>query len=77
MSEVISFKVRKEIKKKVEMLKSEVNWAEELRKFVEMKIREIEAKKNKNEVVERLKRASWQVPKGFSSNAVREDREGH
>ena len=77
MSEVVSFKVRKEMKKKMEELKSEVNWPEELRKFVEMKIRELEARKSKESIRKKLKAAKWSVPKGFSSSVTREDRDGH
>ncbi|MGC8933355.1 MAG: CopG family transcriptional regulator [Candidatus Methanodesulfokora sp.] len=77
MSEVVSFKVSKEIKKKIDELKNEVNWPDELRRFVELKIKEVEARKNKERIMERLRKASWSVPKGFSAKSVREDRDSH
>ncbi|TRM89967.1 CopG family transcriptional regulator, partial [Sulfolobus sp. A20-N-G8] len=51
MSEVVSFKVRKEIKEKMELYRNEVNWSEELRRFVEQKIAEIEAKRGVDKVL--------------------------
>jgi len=75
MSEVVSFKVRREVKEKMAKYREEINWAEELRKFVEAKIREIEAKRNLEAVLMELDKAAWSVPKGFSAKSVREDRD--
>ena len=75
MSEVVSFKVRREIKEKMIKYKGVVNWSEELRRFVEEKIKELEAKENFQLVMKELKTASWSVPKGFASKSVREDRD--
>jgi len=75
MSEVVSFRVRREIKRKMELYKDKINWAEELRRFVELKIREIEAKENFKAVLERLEKATWSVPKGFSIHSIREGRD--
>jgi len=52
---VVSFKVRKEIKEKIKKYKGKVNWAEELRRFVEEKIRSLEAEENIKAVIEKLK----------------------
>ena len=76
MSEVVSFKVRREVKRKMELYRGRVNWAEELRRFVEERIRELEALDNFERVVSELRSASWSVPKGFSRESVREDRGG-
>ena len=76
MSEVVSFKVRREVKRKMEMYKDRVNWAEELRRFVEERIRELEALDNFQQVMSELRSASWSVPKWFSRESVREDRGG-
>ncbi len=75
MSVTVSFKVRKEIKEKMEKYKDRVNWNEELRKFVELKIKELEAKERFEEIVERLRRGKWGVERGYAVVSVREDRD--
>ncbi len=75
MSVTVSFKVRKEVKEKMEKYKGLVNWNEELRKFVEMKIKEIEARERFKEIVKKIESASWGVEEGFASRSVREDRD--
>ncbi|AAY81282.1 hypothetical protein [Sulfolobus acidocaldarius] len=75
MSEVVSFKVKREIKQKMELYRTEVNWSEELRGFVEQKIAEIEAKKGVNKILQELKDADWGFQKGISSQLTREDRD--
>jgi hypothetical protein len=50
-------------------------WSEELRKFVEERLRELEAKKTFDEALRELERASWSAPRGFSTASVREDRD--
>lgn len=42
---------------------------------VEEGVRQLEAEKNFEKILERLKSASWSVPKGFSTGSVREDRD--
>lgn len=39
MSEVISFKVSKELKKKIDKLKDVIDWPSELRAFIEKRIK--------------------------------------
>ncbi len=75
MSVVVSFKVRREIKKLMDKYRDKVNWAEELRRFVEEKIRQLEAEENFSEILRELSNASWSVPKGFAARSVREDRD--
>ena len=77
LSEVVSFKVKREVKKKMKMYRDRINWAEELRRFVEDKIKELEAHDNLQRVMDELERASWSVPKGFSQRSVREDRDSY
>ncbi|MEM1986483.1 MAG: CopG family transcriptional regulator [Nitrososphaeria archaeon] len=72
---VVSVKVEKEIKDKMMKYKDRVNWAQEFRRFIEHKIRQLEAEENFKELIEALKGASWSVPKGFSTRSVREDRD--
>jgi len=75
VSVVVSFKVSRELKRKMDMYRDRVNWAEELRRFVEERIRELEAEDNLREVVEELRKASWSSPRGFAVSLVREDRD--
>ena len=75
MSSVVSFKVKREIKEKMERFKDRVNWAEELRRFVEERIRELETEENMKRVIEELEKIPISAPKGFSVNSVREDRD--
>jgi hypothetical protein len=75
--EVISVRVKKEIKEKILKYSNKVNWAEEIRKAIINKINELEAEENFDTVLEKLKKASWNVPKGFSANILREDRDSH
>jgi len=75
MSAVVSFKVKREVKERMERFKDRVNWGEELRRFVEDRLREVEAEENLERVVSRLERVPGGVPKGFSVRSVREDRD--
>lgn len=77
MSEVVSFKIRKDLKRKMEELKDRVNWSEELRRFVELRIKEMEAKESKERIREKLRKAPWSLRKGTSARLVREDRDSH
>lgn len=75
MSEVVSFKVKKEIKEKMVKYKDRVNWADELRKFVEEKIKQLEAEENFIKILKELEKSDWSVPNNFSVSLVRECRD--
>lgn len=75
MSEVVSFKVKKEIKEKMVKYKDRVNWADELRKFVEEKIKQLEAEENFIKILKELEKSDWSVPNNFSISLVRECRD--
>jgi len=75
MSEVVCFKVRREVKEKMRRYRGIINWSEELRRFVEERLRELEAREALESVVQELERATWSVSKGFSAMSVREDRD--
>ena len=75
MSDVVTFKVSRELKERMKRFKDRVNWSAELRKFVENRVKELEAEQRLELATEELKRGGWSVPKGFSSRSVREDRE--
>jgi len=72
---VVSFKVRRDIKEKMRKYRDRINWAEELRRFVEEKIRELEARDNIERVIRELEKINIHTPAGFSKASVREDRD--
>jgi hypothetical protein len=74
---VVSVKVKREIKEKMLKYKEKMNWAEEIRKFIEMKIREIETEENIKRVREVLSKIEFHAPKGSSVEMIRQDRDGH
>lgn len=75
---VVSFEVSEEIKKKkkMEMYKNRINWPEELRKFVEEKIRELESE-TMREVAEELRKMPFETPRGYAAALIREDRDSN
>lgn len=72
---VSSVRIKRELKEKMEKYKDRVNWREEIRRFIESKIRKLKAEKSFEKVFEELKRAKWSVPRDFSASSVREDRD--
>ena len=74
---VVSFKVSKDVKERMDRFRDKVNWSEELRRFVEERLRELEAEENLRSVIKELKKARWSIPKGFSISSVREDRDSY
>jgi hypothetical protein len=59
----------------MERYRDRVDWPEEVRRFIELRVKKLEAEENFERVLEELKGASWSVPKGFSAKCVREDRD--
>lgn len=76
MSEVVSFKVPKEIREKMRRYKNKINWSKLLREFVVEKIRQIEAEEKLKKVSKIISETKG-VPSGFSSASVREDRDSN
>jgi len=74
MGKVIAVKVSDEIKKKVKKLKDRVDWPEEIRRFIQDRVREEEAEDNMKNVIKMIE-ATKPVPRGFSASSVREDRD--
>jgi vacuolar-type H+-ATPase subunit D/Vma8 len=72
---VFSVKIRRDLKEKMERYSDKVNWAEEVRRFIEEKIRLLEAEENYRAILSELEKVSWSVSKGFSTESVREDRD--
>jgi len=76
MSATVSFRVPKKLKKKMDELRKYINWSEELRRFVEERIREIEQERAIEELEEVIRRLP-SSPKGVANKYVREDRDSH
>jgi|YelNatPaOPRAMG01_1025707.scaffolds.fasta_scaffold284713_1 metal-responsive CopG/Arc/MetJ family transcriptional regulator len=73
---VISIRIPGELKKKIDSLKGLINWSEEIRKFIEGKIREIEQEK----AIEELEALIQKLPetsRGLAARYVREDRDSN
>ncbi|MEZ0290246.1 MAG: CopG family transcriptional regulator [Sulfolobales archaeon] len=75
MSTVFSVKLRREIREKMDKYRDRINWAEEVRRFIEETIKRLEARENLEKIVRELENATWSVPRGFAEESVREDRE--
>lgn len=50
----------------------ETGRAKKLQKFTGEKVRQLEVEENFEKIFERLKTASWSVPRGFSAESERE-----
>ena len=74
MSEVISFKVSRELKKRVEKLKGIIDWPSELRVFVEERVMAAERSLVIQKILERAPEKI--LPAGSVVKAIREEREG-
>jgi predicted DNA-binding protein len=72
--EVISFRIPKELKKRLKEVK--LNWSEEVRNFIEERVREYKREKALKEIDDLLKDL-LSPEKGTASSYVREDRDSH
>ena len=76
MSVVISVRVPKKLKEEMDRLSSYVNWSEEIRRFLEERVKELRRKlilEEVRKVIEKLPEA----PRGTAVSYVREDRDSH
>ncbi len=76
MSVTVSFRIPKELKEKMKRLRSRVNWSEEVRRFLEERVRELEQLEAIKELEDSVK-ALTQVPRGTALKYLREDRDSH
>ena len=73
---VVSIRVPKELKEKMDRFRDRVDWAEEIRRFIEERVRELE----REEVLRKVKELLRDLPtqsRGFAAKLVREDRDSH
>ena len=73
----MSVKVRRDVKEKLLKYKDKVNWAEEIVRFIEVKLREIEAEENMKRIIEALSKLEIKTTPRPSVELVREDCESH
>ena len=71
---VVSVRVPKELKERMDALRDVVNWSEEIRAFIERRVAELEQEKAIEEL-ERLIEKLPPAPKGVALKYVREDRD--
>ena len=76
MSVTVSFRIPRELKRKMDELRGIINWSEEVRRFIERRIREYEQMKAIEEL-ESIIRALPTLPRGTVVKFVREDRDSH
>ncbi len=76
MSVTVSFRIPRELKERMDRLRGKVNWSEEVRRFLEERIREYEQLEAIRELEEALKTLP-QAPRGTALRYVREDRDSH
>ena len=55
---VFSVNISRELKEMMDRYRGRVNWAEEIRKFIEEKVRELKAEENFKRILNELKKAS-------------------
>ena len=72
--EVVSFRIPRELKKKMKDV--DINWSEEIRKFIEAKVREYRKKKTLEEIDMMLANLP-KTEKGTARKYVREDRDSN
>jgi hypothetical protein len=74
VNEVVSFRIPKGLKKK--MKEMNINWSEEIRSFIEAKVREHRRKMKLQEINEMLEGITI-TQKGRAAKYVREDRDSN
>ncbi len=72
----MSFRVPRELKKKMDNLREHINWSEELRRFVEKRVKEFEQEKALEELEEIIRKMP-PSPRGGTTKYVREDRDSY
>jgi len=76
MSEIVAVKVPKHLRDAMRRLKDKIKWSEEIRAFIEDKLREAESEENIKKVIQML-RETGEVPKGSAVKSIREDRDSN
>ncbi len=74
MSEVLSIRVPRELKRRLEALKGEVDWRSEIIRFLEERVAYYERLRALRELEEALA-SHPELPRGTAARLVREDRD--
>ena len=72
---MVSVRVDRELREKMLRYRERVTGRREIRRFIEERVRQMEAEEEFEEILRGLRAASWSVPRGFSAGSVREDRD--
>lgn len=76
MSCVISVRIPRRLKEKMDLLKGDINWSDEIRRFIEAKVEEywkLKVLREVRSVIEQLP----EVPRGTVTGYVRKDRDSN
>jgi len=73
---VVSVRVPRELKEKMQKYRDKINWSEEIRRFIENKILEAERENTLSRLEELIKQLPT-VPRGTAARYVREDRDSN
>lgn len=76
MSVVLSIRIPKKLKEEMDKLRGEINWAEEIRAYIEKRIRAYRKQKALEEISKEFEKLP-ESPKGLGARLVREDRDSH
>ena len=76
MSVVISIRIPKKLKEKIDSLRDMVNWSDEIRRFLEEKVKEYHRKKVLNEI-HQLIESLPEAKVGTAADYVRDDRDSN
>ncbi len=76
ISTTVSFRIPRELKRRMDALSNVVNWSEEVRKFLERRVKELEQLKAIEELENLIKRLP-KLPKGTATRYVRVDRDSY
>ena len=73
-SVTVTFRIPRELKERMDRLRGRVNWSEEVRRFLEERVRELEQEAAIEELEELIRRLP-PLPRGTAAALVREDRD--
>ncbi|MEM4674970.1 MAG: CopG family transcriptional regulator [Nitrososphaerota archaeon] len=76
LSVTVSFRIPRKLKEKMDAFKSEVNWSDEVRRFVQAKVAELEKKRLLKEIDKMIEDLP-ELPQGTVAKLLREDRDSH
>jgi hypothetical protein len=76
VSDVLSVRIPRDVKRKMELFKDVVDWNEEIRRFLESRVDELYRVRVVGEVRKVIEKLP-EVPEGTATSYVREDRDSY